>query len=380
MKYVCPVENCVGCRACSSVCPTDAISIDECLITTKAYIDETRCINCNSCYSVCQQSEYYPSLTYPTIWLQGWSEDATVRNRSSSGGLAYSLSKWFINNGGYVCSCCFEDGVFHYKITNSLSDLELFSGSKYVKSNPSNCYNNAIHLLKEGHQLLFIGLPCHVAAMNALSDYYSVQHGLVSVDLICHGTPSQSVLDLFLKQYNLGLSELSSVSFRQNNRRQEIAFGPANVKDDYMSAFLNAYAYTSSCYKCNYAQINRCSDITIGDSWGTQFSDEELKKGISIVLCQTEKGKQLIESVDFSFYPVDIKQAIESNHQLSHPSVEPNNNKRFIERLERGIPFNKAFFYAMPKYAFKIKIKSLLIEMKLIRRLPEQFHLSASIK
>lgn len=45
--------KCVGCGACMSVCPVNAISINN---EGKAQIDQTKCIKCCSCNSVCPMS------------------------------------------------------------------------------------------------------------------------------------------------------------------------------------------------------------------------------------------------------------------------------------------------------------------------------------
>ena len=38
--------------------------------------------------------------------------------------------------------------------------------------------------------------------------------------------------------------------------------------------------YTENCYSCRYASQSRVSDISLGDSWGSELSEEEKKKGI----------------------------------------------------------------------------------------------------
>ena len=68
-------------------------------------------------------------------------------------------------------------------------------------------------------------------------------------------------------------------------------------------AFLNGLSYTENCYSCHYAQTERAGDIT------TELSGE-LSKGVSLALCQTEKGQELLDMMDFNFYDVDIDAAI----------------------------------------------------------------------
>lgn len=47
-------EECCGCGACASVCPTDAITME---FDEEGFeyprIDEQKCINCNKCIKIC---------------------------------------------------------------------------------------------------------------------------------------------------------------------------------------------------------------------------------------------------------------------------------------------------------------------------------------
>ena len=51
-------------------------------------------------------------------------------------------------------------------------------------------------------------------------------------------------------------------------------------------AFLCSLMYTDNCYECKYAKLERVSDLTIGDAWGTELT-EEMKQGVSLALSQT---------------------------------------------------------------------------------------------
>lgn len=84
---------------------------------------------------------------------------------SSSGGVALAIISSFIQNGGYVASCLFKDGEFIFELTNDLEMSKKFAGSKYVKSNPNGIYLKIKERLKTD-KVLFIGLPCQVAAVN----------------------------------------------------------------------------------------------------------------------------------------------------------------------------------------------------------------------
>ena len=62
----------------------------------------------------------------------------------------------------------------------------------------------------------------------------------------------------------------------------------------------------------------RVSDITLGDSWGSNLDIQEQRKGISLILNQTQKGKELLEQSELELMDVELNRAIEHNHQLRH--------------------------------------------------------------
>lgn len=67
--------------------------------------------------------------------------------------------------------------------------------------------------------------------------------------------------------------------------------------------------------------------------WGFMGSELEKStqdKGISLVLCQNEKGKELIDQADLTLVDVDLKKAIESNHQLYQYSQKPKQRAVFL--------------------------------------------------
>ena len=106
--------------------------------------------------------------------------------------------------------------------------------------------------------------------------------------------------------------------------------------------------YTDNCYSCKYARLERVSDISIGDSWGSDIKEEE-KKGISLILCQTEKGIDLLEQSKMTLEAVDLERAVASNHQLKHPSKPAIKRDKFITLLQKGKRFDLSFFMCHPK-------------------------------
>lgn len=368
MNTVCSENKCAGCKACIDICPTNSIKVIDSLRYTNAIIDTKTCIDCGLCHKTCQVNNP-ASLRQPVKWLEGWAK-TDIRSTSSSGGIGQELIRSFINYGGEVVACKFVDGDFKFDIIKDLNELAPFVGSKYVKSNPDGIYRVIHGRLKLGKRILFIGLPCQVSAVrNYIPAKF--QENLYVVDLICHGSPSVHLLRKSLKEYGYSMNNVQTIQFRKN-----IQFGlevnhqkilPQGITDRYTLAFLRGLIYTENCYSCHYARTDRVGDLTIGDSWGTA-NKTELKKGMSLILCQTTKGKELMERMDFYFEKADIQNAVANNQQLNHPSVVPEQRAIFFKNIKEGMSFNKAVEKAYPKDCMKQDIKLKLDRMGIIKR------------
>lgn len=359
MKTICELNKCNGCMACVDKCPKQCISIKDDIYSYNAIKDLSICINCGLCSKVCPNINQIIKKQ-PLEWRQGWVE-WNIRSKSSSGGVASSIIKTFIENGGYVASCLFENGQFIFEITNDLEFAKKFSGSKYVKSNPVGIYKKIEERLKS-NKVLFIGLPCQVAG---LKNYLRSEQNLYTIDLICHGTPSPQILNYYLEEKNIDINKIDTISFRNNismglkiNNRRICSVG----EDDYLLSFLDSLAYTENCYECKFASAERIADITLGDSWGSEFKDEE-KNGISLVLIQTEKGKELCSSLEL--HEVNIEVAKKENHQLNYPSYKNPNRKLFISGLIEGKKFSELTKKIYKKEILKRYIKYVLVYLNI---------------
>lgn len=365
-KTVCALNQCVGCMACVDMCPKSAISIVDARQSYNATINEELCMNCEICTKVCQNNRKV-TLNHPKSWYQGWIDDEKLRRKSSSGGAARAISQQFVSKGGVVVSCCFRNGVFGFETAEDIESLGKFTGSKYVKSNPSGVYKKVQILLKEGKKVLFIGLPCQVGALNAV---IGENESLYTVDLICHGTPSPKILRDYLALYKIDLNEVDSISFRYKDvfglERNKIPLSQPGSCDNYLLAFLCGLDYTDNCYECKYAGINRGSDITIGDSWESDLSAEEQHRGISIMLCQTQKGEQLLKHSGMKLFPVDLEHAISVNDQLREPSKKTKKHDVFFEKYPKK-SFNYATFCSLPFKCTKQRVKAFLLKAKILR-------------
>ena len=368
MRTVCKVKKCVGCHACEELCPKKAIKIEDSGEYMNAVIDEAYCIDCKICDQVCQVNHPLEKRNQ-VAWFQGWSENNKIRANSSSGGLAAELSRTIINMGGVVCSCKFENGEFIFRFAEDEEEVKSFVGSKYVKSNPTGVYKKIREYMNIDRIVLFIGLPCQCAAVKKATAE-SKKGKIYTVDLICHGTPSPRILDTFMQQYGVNLRQVRSIRFRDKGRfqleRNKMHFVTPGTMDCYSIAFLNGLIYTENCYECNYADSKRITDLTIGDSWGTQLPGNE--KGVSLILCNTKQGKELVKKANVYLMDVDIENAIAHNPQLKAPAIMPKKREVFFKGYAKRKKFNLLVIQCCTKKWLRQFVKRQLIRIKNIKR------------
>lgn len=357
-KTVCTPNQCAGCMACVDICPKGAILVRDDTKFMNAIIDPDKCIGCNACHSVCQQN-FPATLHTPRQWLQGWAPE-NVRSTSSSGGFGQAVMKAMIQHEGAVAACKWDRGQLLFDLFEDESKVNDCIGSKYVKSNPAGIYKAIKQKLTEGKKVLFVGLPCQVSSVR---NYVKDHENLYTVDLICHGAPSIKLLQKSMEEYGVKMPQIESIRFRHADKfameTHPKRVVPQSVQDRYTIAFLHGISYTENCYFCRYAQVDRVGDLTIGDSWGTEMQ-EELSKGVSLILCQTDKGKQLLDWVDFQFFPVNTENSIQQNKQLQHPSAMPAERNQFFADLSAGCKFNQAVMKVYPKECIRQDFKALL--------------------
>lgn len=363
MTTVCELNKCNGCMVCVDKCPKNCISIVDNIYSYNAVKDMNLCINCAQCEKVCPNNSP-TNLKGAIEWKQGWAE-TEIRQNSSSGGVASAIIKSFIQSGGYVASCIFKNGQFLFDITNNLEFAKEFAGSKYVKSNPTGIYKKIKERLKTD-KVLFIGLPCQVAALN---NYINNQDNLYTIDLICHGTPSPKILKQFLHEYGYELSELENIKFRNKSDfgvKSNSIIQLEKGTDPYLIAYLNSIDYTENCYSCKFATKERVSDITLGDSWGTEHKYEE-KNGISLILIQTDKGKALLGQASLNLKNVDYEKAVKANHQLNHPSILKPERNNFIKMITEDKTVKQATYKTLPMEILKQKVKYILVQLGVLK-------------
>lgn len=358
-------ESCCSCGLCQNTCPFNAITMaqdDNGFF--RPYIKKDLCTNCGLCAKTCPIIKKEPQISQnATPQIVGcWSNDYTNVINSSSGGISFELAKAFIECGGYVCGVQWNNGVPVFEIATTINQLQNFRGSKYLQPDPSDIYKKIHHEIRNGHKVLFLGLPCHV---QAISNYIKSDN-LFCVDLVCAGVPSMLMYKKYCSE-TFGNEKITHVRFRAKEvgkpepwRRYSLEFYSREYllkreyhgKNPFFLAFNSTKVYNQACYTCEFNTIPRRGDLTLCDYWGVN-SDKENINGTSLVLINSPRGEGLFNELTkkpgiISTIEVVKKEALEGTKRinLSSRNIPSNYNQIFKTLQKKG-------FYAMYKRYIK---------------------------
>ena len=153
---------------------------------------------------------------------------------------------------------------------------------------------------------------------------------VIAIDGLAHKLGiSQEGFPKFFVRTNSFASSIQNIKFREPegyfltlvSNEDTILYRKGFPEDYYLNGFQYGLFHRPSCYQCPYALKERVSDITIGDFWGlgnTEYSKDK----VSVILCNTKKGIDVINEVRDSIFleQRSIAEAISGNSQLRHPS------------------------------------------------------------
>lgn len=368
--------DCCGCTACASICTHDAITMQpDTLGFLYPKVDETLCTNCGLCEKVCAFNNSYDkshNLDKPIAYAARHKNIHEVET-SRSGAAFIALSDYIIERGGVIYGAGYTDHfrVVHKRATTKEERNE-FKGSKYVQSDLSTVFRQIKKDLQDGLVVLFSGTPCQTAGLNSFIGK-RLRKNLILVDIVCHGVPGpylwRDYLSFLEKKYG---STICWVNFRDKQEygwaahRESFKFvNGGGQKMSFTFLFYKHIMFRKSCEKCPYTNLKRPSDITLADFWGWEKTDPNLNsddKGISLVLLNTEKGKELFEKIKdrMNTTPVNIENCLQGN--LRRPTkADPKRNEFEAEYLRKGF---KYVYYKYGEDGWRYKLTNLYKRIK----------------
>jgi coenzyme F420-reducing hydrogenase beta subunit len=389
------IKDCSGCQACINICPTHALySANDQFGFIEPRIHNEKCIYCGKCLEICPWRKL-PKLNNPINAYAAVNKNENIVMNSSSGGIFFSLAADVLKKDGVVCGVELNKRfqVCHV-IIDSISDIPRIQKSKYVQSNIGLIYKRVQKYLDENRIVLFTGTPCQVAGLKKyLVKSYS---NLYTMDVVCHGVPSQSLFNDYIDNFQSKYGELENYSFRAkkkakngmnwffsyqlHGKRKTVRNWP---EDSYNYLYMKGLIYRESCYNCKFATIKRVSDLTLCDYWNWNkyhINDFHINSSVSGILVNTNKGIQILNNINSSFNikSTDIENIIENNACLAKPvPYDPKRENILGIWKNRGyMELDKLFNKKMRKTIFKYRIldympesiKSILSRIKRIKQ------------
>lgn len=354
--------ECTGCGACVDVCPHKCIKMaldDEDFLYPQ--IDASKCAKCGACEKVCPVVfDKLPSEK--PLAFAGVHNAEGVVDKSASGGAFTAIYKEMLEVGTNIWGVKFDENFQAiHDSTKDEHECELFRKSKYILSNTNSCYSKIEKQLKNDERVLFTGTPCQCAALHNYLDFKKIKkERLLVVDLICHGAPNQQLFDDYKEELeNKEGKKIVSFSFRNkephngkiNSRTAKIVFDSGESKivgiedDPFLKGYYSRLFYRPSCAHCQFARIERVSDLTIGDAWQIEdiYPNWDSLNGVSLTLVNTEKGRVFFEKLkhQMTLERVEVEWAKKTNSQLVRPTEMHKKRKKFFG-LRRKYGFEKA--------------------------------------
>ena len=155
-------------------------------------IDQSLCVSCGLCKMVCGFQNRRARKTSGPWFAASYRGDSS---RSASAGTFYALALAVLEGGGAVFGSAYVDEGDGLRVRHVMAEdaegLARLQGSKYVQSDARACLPEVGRQLAMGREVLFSGTPCQVAGLRGYlgRDWPN----LVTVDLVCHGVPSEAM-------------------------------------------------------------------------------------------------------------------------------------------------------------------------------------------
>lgn len=280
----------------------------------------------------------------------GYVEKKEELLRSTSGGIATALAERMIEKGGYVAGVAYSEDYYsaEYILINNKSDLDKLRGSKYIDTNKNKIYFDIKKLLEQGEQVLFIGLPCAVAALYGFIG--NRPENLLTCELICHGPTSQRVHKEYIShlenKYQSKVVDFT-VRYKKNHWIPSYLYARFSNGEEFIKPFYETeygFAFSilvrESCYNCKFKGNNRQGDIMVGDYWGASERDVYWNKyGVSVIFAETSKGNDFIQHVpNIKLFKTSFQKAVRSNTMVIRSKKKDKRYDEFSKLLsEKGL-------------------------------------------
>lgn len=293
--------------------------------------------------------------------------------KSASGGAFPCIAAAFFkaHPGGAVYGVRYNSEMMPvYDRAVTEEQIAPFCGSKYARADSNDLLNKVKTDLLNGMFVLVSGVPCQIASLKKqLSAQGCLSERLLTVDLVCHGTPKAALwkdyLEHFSKKYNGSVIEYN-FRLKEPNGKNSVCATLSDGRVIKNVAYMKYYAYLFEknlsiplgCFECPFRskEMSRPADITVGDFWGVEYCfslEKEKQHHFSLVFPNTSAGEKYVCVLQEESTRNPNQQMLETrndnwllyNKHLTNPNLRPRNYYSFWEEYN-----DRGFEYAFVKY------------------------------
>ncbi len=288
----------------------------------------------------------------------GWSNDASLRKKASSGGTISQVLCYLLENQ-------LVDGVIHIGadekkptktvacISQTIEEVKERCGSRYAISSPLLIMNQ----IDPGKRYAFVGKPCDVVALrNYLKKSPEMKKAIrYLLSFFCMGVPSEQAQEKLLAK--LGCSNCRTLTYRGNGWPgfTVATDGIGNTTQmDYASSWGNILGrdLMAACKYC-LDGIGEMADISCGDAW---YLTEDKKPdfhehdGRNVIFARTEVGLELLNKMRNSG-AIHLEEY--DNYAEELPLIQTSQYNRRRQMLARIIAL-RVFGKSTPEYPLDV--------------------------
>lgn len=311
---------CTGCGTCVGLCPNKSLKLvlNSEKGTYSPKLNKESCIECSICYEVCPGSTVNFEKLNEEIFgkkprnilvgnhlgcYTGYATNRKVRLDSSSGGivtelLIFALESGMIDGALVTKMRCNEPLKPNSFIARKEGEIIEASKSKYCPV-PANLALSEI--LESDGKFAVIGLPCHIQGVRKAERINKKlkERIVLHLGLFCGHVPNFWATDLLLQRTSVEKSEIIRLDYRGEGwpgfMKISLKNGTTKMLPWFLCwDFLGLDFFTPRrCLMCSDG-LNELADLSFGDAWLPDFSDDNL--GTSIVIARSSAGKRLLRN------------------------------------------------------------------------------------
>ena len=348
------VAVCSGCSLCSQICPKGAIKmVQDQYGFMRPKVDMNLCIDCGICVKNC--NVIAENVEFSPKYYAAKNIDLSVRMNSSSGGVFFELARYFISNKHGVVYGAAYDIRNEMRVTtirvDKIEDVNKLMGSKYVQSDMDVAYLAVKKDLQNNICVCFSGTPCQVNALLSYLKQNKVSTDMLfTCDFVCHGVPSPRVWREYVQTCE-SLYNDKMIDYRFRYKDNDCNWGTINVcaqfnsnkliNTDFLKSYINLYFANlmtrPDCQKCQFAKLERVSDLTLADCWGIERAKPNFydRNGVSMIIVSSQKSLEVLNTISASFELSEVDINLLDQPHLSSPCILSDKSETFWHLFEQ---------------------------------------------